>query len=263
MLEALALYEVLTIRDLASLLYERDDKVSLASIVRTTRILEQRGFVNRIFFRPEDYAGMGTLPLACGLSEQGVAWAYEHCPWTDPKLFRRDHSPHTMEHELKRARFHVLMLRMCSQNNIQLFWKKTDLNHTVKPDDVFAVKQGDDITYYFFELENKRKSFNELLEKYQRYEDYYGTMRCKEEWFDFRTFTVVTQMRSDESRLNIVKFLAGEPAIFNGQRVVIPTPIRRDTFWFSTEANPFTFITPADYQNTAYTFLALAGAFPA
>lgn len=206
---------------------------------------------------------MGCLPFACGLSEKGILWAEEYCSWTDPKLFRKDHSPHTIEHELKRARFHIKILHLCDEKSVELFWRKTDLNHTVKPDDVFAVKQGDTTAYYFFELENKRKSFKELLEKYRRYEDYYDTTRCREEWFDFRTFTVVTQMRSDESRLNIVKFLAGEPAIFNGKRVVNPTPIRRDNFWFSTDERPFTFITPADHQQVTYTFLGQACAFPA
>jgi hypothetical protein len=92
--------------------------------------------------------------------------------WTDPKELIKDHSPLTIEHELKRARFHMKVVEMYEKHGLELVWKKTDLNHTVKPDDVFAIKKDGKITCYFFELENKRKSFKEMIEKYRRYEEY-------------------------------------------------------------------------------------------
>jgi len=64
---------------------------------------------------------------------------------------------------------------------------------------VFAIKREGKITSYFFELENKRKSFKEMLDKYKRYKDYFGTQKCKDEWKDFKTFTVVTQIRPRRS----------------------------------------------------------------
>lgn len=263
-LKSLAKYEVLTIRDLALLLFKKEDKVTLSSVVRTTRLLAKHGLVNRIYFRPEEYRGEGLLPFACGLSEEGVEYAQEHFPNTDPKLFRKDHSPHTIEHELKRARFHIKVSAMCKKHGLQLFWKKTDLNHTVKPDDVFAIKRDGKTTYYFFELENKRKSFKEMLDKYKRYEDYFGTEKCKEEWKDFKTFTVVTQIRSGEACINLINFLAGKPVTEfrngHGRTIINPTPIRRTNFWFTSE-NMITengidssiFITPKDAEN--YSFL--------
>jgi hypothetical protein len=258
-LKALAKYEVLTIRDLAELLFKKADKVTLSSVVRTTRLLERHGLVNRIYFRPEEYRGEGLLPFACGLSEEGVQFAQDNFPNTDPKLFRKDHSPHTIEHELKRARFHIKVSEMCKKNGLELFWRKTDLNHTVKPDDVFAIKKDGKITYYFFELENKKKSFKEMLEKYKRYEDYYGTEKCKQEWKDFKTFTVVTQIRTDEARLNLLRFLSGEPVTEyrngHGRTIVNPTPIKRSNFWFCAESDPFSFKTPKDFERSQYSFL--------
>ena len=215
--------------------------------------------MNRISYRPADYPGRGTLPLVCGLTWEGVTWAQENCAWTDPKELIQDHSPLTLEHEIKRARFHMKVVAMCEQYQLELFWKKTDLNHTVMPDDVFAIKGSGATTYYFLELENKRKCFKELFEKYERYERYHGTDTCKQEWKDFRTFIVVTQMRTEEARMNILRFLAGEAVAEyrggKGRSVINPTPIKRSYLWFSTEADPFAFKTPRDYQTAAYTFL--------
>lgn len=204
--------------------------------------LERQGFIRRICYRPTNYPGRGTLPRACGLTAAGVQWILEEYSYADAKELSADHSPLTIEHELKRGRFHMKVVELCTKENLELYWRKTDLNHTVSPDDVFAIKSDGRIAYYFFELENKRKSFKELLLKYGRYERYHGTDECKKDWKDFRTFTVLTQMRSDESRRNIMKFLVGEPASFNGKRVVNSTPIRQSIFWFSTEAEPLCFL---------------------
>jgi hypothetical protein len=240
-LETLAEYYCLTIKDLVHLIYPESNTTHEASMRRVLGKLDRAGLINRISYRPDDYT-FGALPLACGLTFDGLQWAQENCPWTDPKELIKDHSPLTLEHELKRARFHMKIVEMCDKHGLELFWKKTDLNHTVKPDDVFAIKRDGRTSYYFFELENKRKSFKEMLEKYKRYEDYYGTQKCKDEWKDFKTFTVVTQIRTEEARQNILKFLAGEPVTEyrngHGRVIVNPTPIKRSNFWFGVEPNP-------------------------
>ncbi len=227
---------------------------------RCLSALDRDGFVNRISYRPDDYPGYGTLPLACGLSFDGLLWAQENCAWTDPKELIQDHSPLTLEHEIKRARFHMIIVALCERHGLELFWRKTDLNRTVLPDDVFAIKGNGATAYYFFELENKRKCFKEFLEKYERYERYYGTDKCKQEWKDFQTFIVVTQMRTEEARMNLLRFFAGEPVTEyrggKGRSVINPTPIKHGYLWFSTEADPFAFKTPLDYRIVTYTFLA-------
>lgn len=259
-LKALAEYYVLTVKDLATLIYPTANETHGASLRRCLAVLDRDGLINRISYRPDNYPGYGTLPLACGLTFQGLCWAQENCAWTDPKELNRDHSPLTLEHEIKRARFHMKVVALCEQHRLELFWKKTDLTHTVMPDDVFAIKGNGTTMYYFFELENKRKCFNELLEKYERYERYYDTDACKQEWKDFRTFVVVTQMRTEEARMNLLRFLGGERVTEyrggKGRSIINPMPLNRGYLWFSTEADPFSFRTPLDYRKTAaYTFL--------
>jgi hypothetical protein len=265
-LKSLAEYYALTIKDLVTLIFPTPKETQEASVRRCLSALVRDGLVNRISYRPDDYPGYGTLPLACGLSFRGLVWAQENCAWADPKELIKDHSPLTLEHEIKRARFHIKIVKMCEKHGLELFWKKTDLKHTVEPDDVFAIKREGKIAYYFFELENKRKSFKELLEKYRRYEEYYGTQKCKDEWKDFRTFTVVTQIRSEEARQNILKFLAGEPVTEyrngKGRAITNPRPIKRNNFWFSTaelinkDVSSKIFKTPRDYKSGYYSLLS-------
>jgi len=217
--------------------------------------LEQQGYVNRIYFQPQAYTKKrGLLPFAIGLSKQGVQWAYENEPMSDPELFTEIRSPLMIPHDLKTVHYQIALTEYCDTNGLELFTKKTDLYHTVEPDRLFAIK-GKTTQYYFFELERHRKTHKALLKKFQRYENYYGTELCKREWHDFKTFTVLTQMRSEESRLNILKYLAGEPAIWNGKRYVNDHPIKRTNFWFSTEQDPFIFKTPKDFQTKTYTLL--------
>ncbi|MGB8006433.1 MAG: replication-relaxation family protein [Terriglobales bacterium] len=256
----MAEYYALTVKDLANLLYPDPKRHDESAIRRCLIALDRDGLVNRISYRPDDYPGYGTLPFACGLTFHGLCWAQENCAWTDPKELIKDHSPLTLEHEIKRARFHMKVVELAKKHKLELFWRKTDLNHTVKPDDVFAIKRDGKITYYFFELENKRKSFKEMLEKYRRYEDYYGTDKCKEEWKDFKTFTVVTQIRSHEALCNILKYLAGQEVTEfrngKGNRIVNDHPINRNNFWFSFEEEPFKFWTPKDFEKVTYSFIS-------
>jgi hypothetical protein len=172
-LKSLAEYYCLSVKNLVGLIYPEPNETHKASLRRCLGTLERDRLVNRISYRPDDYAGIGTLPLACGLSDRGVLWALDTCAWTDPKELIPDHSPLTIEHEMKRAQFHIKVVKRCREQRLDLYWKKTDLNHTVNPDDVFAIRGAAGIRYCFLELENKRKSFKELLAKYRRYDDYY------------------------------------------------------------------------------------------
>jgi Replication-relaxation len=255
-LEALIEYEVLTVKDLAGVIYNRLDKVALSSIVRTTRILEQQGLVNRTFFQPDVYEKKpGLLPYACGLSIEGVEWAHANIPASQPKEFAKHLSPLMLPHTLAVSRFHLQLAKYCDENDLRLYWRKIDLNHTVEPDALFAIEAKGKTTYYFYERERHRKTHKKLHDKFARYESYYGTDKCKQEWIDFRTFVVITQMRTEESRRNILNFLSGQPAIWNGKRFVNDQPIKRSNFWFSTEQDPFSFQTPKDSGKVEYSLL--------
>src|ERR1039458_6199691 len=126
-LENLANFYALTVKDLVELIYPTPNQTHEASVRRCLSALDRDGLVNRINYRPDDYPGYGTLPLACGLTFQGLCWTHENCAWTDPKELIKDHSPLTLEHEIKRARFHTKVVGMCEQHRLELFWKKTDL----------------------------------------------------------------------------------------------------------------------------------------
>src|ERR1039458_7970431 len=131
-LEYLARFEVLTTRDLALLIYENEDQDSTRTINRTLSLLNTQGFVNQIFFRPEVYLGRGNLPNASGLSEKGVAFAEERWPATYPKEFPLTHSPHTIEHDLRRARTHIAIHELAERHKWEIGWKKGG-NNLVKP----------------------------------------------------------------------------------------------------------------------------------
>src|ERR1035441_5064838 len=124
-LESLARFEVLTTRDLALLIYKNDDVDSIRTINRALNNLDtNNALVNRIFFRPEEYLGRGNLPNASGLSEQGVALAEERWPATYPKEFPLTHSPHTIEHDLRRARTHIAIAKLADNQMWLSGWKK-------------------------------------------------------------------------------------------------------------------------------------------
>src|SRR6266446_6317027 len=92
----LANYYCLTVKDLVALIYPDPSPTHEASLRRALAKLDRDGLINRISYRPDDYPGCGTLPLACGLSCEGYRWARENCPWTDPKELIKDHSPLTL-----------------------------------------------------------------------------------------------------------------------------------------------------------------------
>jgi hypothetical protein len=55
-----------------------------------------------------------------------------------------------------------------------------------------------------------------------------------------------------------LKFLAGEPVTEyrngHGKTILNPTPIKRNIFWFSNENEPFSFLTPQDFDRSSYEF---------
>lgn len=208
------------------------------------------GHVNRVQYSAE--TKWGTPPYAYGLSKQAVQYAKENFPWTDPKEFSSEHSPHTLEHEIKRARTHAKVVELCQKNGWELSWKKTDLKHVVDPDDAFEIvnpqlPEGKNVAHFFYEEENKKKDFEDLYEKFARYEKLYGTPDCKKHW-DFTKFWVIVQMPNEERRKNILHYLA-------------TTNLKTRTFLFTTDelitTNPGgkIFLTPKDYENKAYGFL--------
>jgi hypothetical protein len=206
-LEHLSRFEVLTSRDLSFLIFGDEKHSHITMINRALDVLDVRyHFVNRIFFRPENYLGRGNLPNASGLSANGVIEAAERWPATYPKEFPPTHSPHTIEHDLRRARTHIKVHAFAQDQGWKLGWKKGD-NRIVKPDDIFEIT-ATKTAHFFLEEEHKRKDFKDLYAKLKPYVDLHGTNKMKEEW-GFRYFTVIVPMRDAEAMANLITHLRG------------------------------------------------------
>lgn len=192
---------------MASQLYGNEDHSSITIINRNLDILDEReGLVNRIYFRPEEYLGRGNLPNASGLSEKGVAFAEQNWPETYPKEFPLTHSPHTIEHDLRRARTHIKIHALAAANGWEIGWKKGG-NVIVKPDDTFELTK-EKTAHFFLEEEYKKKDFGALYEKLKPYVDMHGTGQMKTAW-GFRYYTVIIPMRDTDAMHNLIIHLRG------------------------------------------------------
>lgn len=150
--------------------------------------------------------GRGNLPNASGLSEDGVKLAQDRWPATYPKEFPLTHSPHTIEHDLRRARTHIKIHALASEKGWGIGWKKGG-NHTVKPDDTFELTRTR-TAHFFLEEEYKRKDFDAMYEKFKPYVDLHGTGTMKETW-GFRYYTVIVPMRDADARDNLLAHFKG------------------------------------------------------
>lgn len=205
-LENLSRFEVLTSRDLSFLIYGDDKHHHITILNKTLTALRASGLVNQIYFRPEIYRGRGNLPNASGLSEKGVTLATERWPATYPKEFPLTHSPHTIEHDLRRARTHIKIAELAKHSGWELGWKKGD-NRFIKPDDIFEITLTK-TSHFFLEEEYKRKDFEALYEKLKPYVDLHGGGEMKDEW-GFRYYTVIVPMRDAEAMNNLLTHFKG------------------------------------------------------
>ena len=144
-----------------------------------------------------------------GLTGKGVAEARDR-DMSDPYELSPEKSLETIGHELKRTDTHAAIERLCEEENWELRWRKTDLYRTVDPDDLFAITKDGRIHYFFFELENRRKTMEDLYAKVKRYFDYWDTEKCLREWGYFRKFNVLFQFPNGERMRNFIDFLAGK-----------------------------------------------------
>ncbi len=220
--------------------------------------------------RAEGY--VRTLPYFSpvhGLTAPGVELAKER-DFPHPKELFAEHSLFTLEHELKRGRMHELTEGLCEQNGWDLYWQKTDLFRMVEPDDLFAIKRNGVSTYFFYELENKKKTFKDLYEKCRRYFDLYGTDKCRKLWGDFSTFNVIFQFANATRRTNFLEYLSGvcNCTYYRGKlrhtclKETNGHPIKTTNFLFTTDElitkdiGGEIFATPKDYLERDYSFLS-------
>lgn len=125
-------------------------------------------------------------------------------------------SPASLAHELLITDFH-LALATSTPSSHRLYWRQTDLKHTVNPDALFAItdttQPRDRSTwYYFLEVENCRQGHyrrgeSGLLAKLRKYVEYRRTDRCRGDWHHFSDFHVIVVLRSQERQMNLLRIL--------------------------------------------------------
>jgi hypothetical protein len=159
-------------------------------------------------YYPEDQV-KGAAPYAYGLSDSGVAMAFEDGFATDATKTFKGHSPRTIEHELMISKFHLELAKLAGANGWDLRWRQTNLKRAVHPDALFAI----DGRYFFLEIEraklgNYRDGEPQIVRKLSSYGAYHGSSHCEID-FGFRKFRVVVIMRTGERAANLAARLRG------------------------------------------------------
>lgn len=221
-LDLLARYFVLRSKDLARLLRNpAPSQTDIRTINRSLKILDEAGLVHRLRYLNSENDGVG---YACGLTDAGVrltGWG---------KTFD-EHSERTLDHELGISLFHLSLQDQCDQNALVLRWQQSNLKHGVNPDAYFSVTnpamEGKNTHHFFLEVErakigNYKDGEPSITRKLKRYYDYYNTHGCGEAW-GFPTYRVVTVLRNDERRTNLLRAMQAE--------------LNHRMFWLGVESN--------------------------
>ena len=221
-LDLLGEYFVLRSKDLARLLRNPEpNQTDLRTINRTFKILHDSGLIHRLRYLNPDNDGVG---YAYGLTDAGVRFSMLG------KTFD-EHSERTLDHELEISFFHLSLQELCDARAFMLRWQQSDLKHGVNPDAYFSVadpeKEGKNTHHFFLEAErakigNYKNGEPSIIRKLKRYYDYYDTNGC-EEASGSRTFRVVTFLRNDERRKNLLD--------------AMQTDLRHRMFWLGVESN--------------------------
>jgi hypothetical protein len=209
------------------------------------KILREEGFVHR---EPYFEIDVEARTYVYGLTDKGVELVENE----DAKTFD-EHSLRTLDHELEISFFHIALNRFCEQNGSTLYWQQSDLKREIHPDALFALTNDKGSYYFFLEIEKVKKTESALIKKLARYEAYYDTDRCEEDW-NFREFRVVViqehnNRKPDARRQNLLNALKENLAY--------------KMFWLTTEKlykesiGGEIFCTPRDYADRRYSFHSL------
>jgi hypothetical protein len=159
------------------------------------------------WYRPEQFKGKGKYPLAYWLVEQGEQWAREHYPATDPKSHGETRAELNILHDLLRTDVRTTLYEFADRIGAEIGCRKTDLAHTIKPDDLYEITKGKTIRL-FTEVERVKKSYEEMYDKLEPYVKLRGSHDFKDNW-GFSYFTVIIPMRDIESMQNLIVHFRG------------------------------------------------------
>ena len=183
--------------------------------------MHDAGLIHRLRYLNLDNDGVG---YAYGLTDSGVRFSMLG------KTFD-EHSERTLDHELGISLFHLSLQVLCDERGFVLHWEQSDLKHGVNPDAYFSVtnpeKEGRNTHHFFLEVErakigNYKDGEPSVVRKLKRYYEYYDTDGCEEAW-GFRTYRVVTFLRNDERRKNLLDAMQAD--------------LRHRMFWLGVESN--------------------------
>jgi hypothetical protein len=196
--------------------------------------------VNRIPYLALDQS-RGGATYAYGLSDKGVK-VY------GGKTFD-EHSQRTLDHELAISDFHISLQQFCTNQDLDLHWRQSDLKRGIHPDAYFSItdpaKAGRNTHHFFLEIErskigNLKNGQPSILRKLARYYDVYNTADCERQW-NFQTFRVIVQVPSAARATNLLASLA---AFF-----------KHSMFWIGDSNEDLVYRTPRDYSERTYTLL--------
>lgn len=248
LLELLADYFCLRVKDLAELFHERTPtEADLCGARHTLDALHREGYVHRIaHFEPSPNAWKGNNSWVYGLSDKGVKDF-------GGKTFD-EHSERTLDHELEISCFHIALVRFWqAADSPELYWQQTDLKRGIHPDALFKLRTPKGEYAFFLEIEkskvgNVRDGEPSIVRKLQRYAEYYDTDQCQNHW-GFRKFRVIVVHKNWTRTKNLLDVLNGS--------------LPHRMFWLTAEEayksriGEEIFQTPKDHDKIAYSFLSL------
>jgi hypothetical protein len=169
-------------------------------------LLFKAGYVHRIPYLDLNQTNGGAT-YAYGLTDKSVA---EY----GGKTFD-DHSTRTLDHELGITGFHIPLKRFCETHGLTLRWQQRDLKRGIHPDAYFSIadptKHDGKASHFFLEIERSKighvvNGVPSIMKKLGHYYDFYNTYGCERDW-GFFTYRVVTILRNDERRTNLLRAL--------------------------------------------------------
>ena len=174
----------------------------------------------------------GALPKAYGLTDSGVALAFNEGFATDSTKTFRGHALRTIEHEIMISKFHLELAKVAEQKGWDLRWRQRGLDkRSVRPDALFRINDA----IFFLEMERaKLGDYKDgrpnIIRKLDAYWRYYDSTDCEKD-FGFRKFRAITVMRTPARAATLLSSLRAEG-------------LDKATFWVSSEADLFSFSTP-------------------
>jgi hypothetical protein len=155
--------------------------------------------------------------------------------------------------------FRIALKKFAEKNGLTLYWRQSDLKHTIAPDALLALTdpkkpEGQNALHYFLEIERAKIGHYvdgepSIMRKLAKYYAHYNTDQCEKEWEAFRLYRVIVIQRTEERRNYLLRELNGS--------------LNHRMFWLASETGYKTdigeeiFKTPKDYPEKSYSLRSI------